>query len=1315
MGFWDFIRGRANGAPARPHDESARELNELREQQAATAEILHIISRSPANLQAVLDTLVQSAARLCDSYDAGLLLREGEWLVCGAHRGPIPLDWTRMQIGRGWPAGRAVVDRAPVHIHDLSTAGDEFPEGRQLAERMRFRTIFATPLLRGDQAIGALAIRRKEVRPFTPQQINLVTTFAEQAVIAIENARLMGELRESLQQQTATADVLKVISRSTFDLQVVLDTLVEAAVRLCDADMAQILRPREGGYYLAAGHGFSLEYMESHKTLTFVPGRGSVTGRVLLEGKPVQIPDVLADPEYTNIEPQRLGGYRTHLGVPLLRDAAPIGFLLVSRRTVRPFDSKQIELVTTFADQAVIAIENTRLFDEVQARTRELSESLEQQTATSEVLRVISSSPGDLQAVFEAMLEKATRICGAKFGNLFLREGTSFRAVALHGPPTDYVHWYRRDPVLNEGEIAGTPLGRVADSREVLQIADLREEQAYVDKNPRIVAMVESAGARTIIGVPMLKEANLVGVFFIYRQEVRPFTQKEIALLTSFASQAVIAIENTRLLNELRESLQQQTATADVLKVISRSTFNLQTVLDTLVESAARLCEADMVVVGRPRGAHFHFEATFGASPEYQEFVASHPATIDRGTGTGRTLVEGKITHIADVLADTEYTYREAQKIGHYRTLLAVPLLREGTPIGVISLQRKAVRPFTDKQVELVTTFADQAAIAIENTRLLNELRESLQQQTATADVLKVISRSAFDLQTVLDTLVESAARLCGADLAAISRPKGAFVEHLTSYGYTPEHSQFMKSHPWPAHRGSVSGRCLIEGRIVHIPDIQADPDYTLADKERFNVRTILGVPLMREGAAIGVIVLQRSTVRPFSEKQVGLAATFADQAVIAIENARLFDEVQARTRELAQSVEELRALSEVGQAITSTLDVEGVLTTIVTKAVQLSGTDAGAIYTFDEKLQEFRLRATHGMDEGMIAEIRHRRIGADETAIGQAAAERRVLQIPDLLNESSSRVLDIIVRAGYRAVLFVPLLRSDQIIGALVVRRKKPGEFPRGTIELLRTFADQSVLAIQNARLFGEIEQKSCELELASKHKSQFLANMSHELRTPLNAILGYTELILDNVYGETPTKMHTVLQRIETNGKHLLGLINDVLDLSKIEAGQLTLALAPYSLRDVVHSVYSAVEPLAADKKLAFKIDVERDMPGGYGDERRLTQVLLNLVGNAIKFTDQGEIAIRASSANGTFRVAVRDTGPGISETDQQKLFQEFQQADNSITKKKGGTGLGLAISKRIIEMHGGHVSLESTIGQGSTFSFTLPIIVQERARPA
>jgi signal transduction histidine kinase len=508
-----------------------------------------------------------------------------------------------------------------------------------------------------------------------------------------------------------------------------------------------------------------------------------------------------------------------------------------------------------------------------------------------------------------------------------------------------------------------------------------------------------------------------------------------------------------------------------------------------------------------------------------------------------------------------------------------------------------------------------------------------------------------------------------------------------------------------------VCGRAAVEGRVVHVSDVLADPDYTRHDVQKIaGYRAALGVPLLREGKVVGVIFLSRTKPQQFTDKQVELVTTFADQAVIAIENVRLFDEVQARTRELSQSVGELLALGEVSQAINSTLDVETVLTTIVVKAAQLSATEAGAIYTFDESRQRFLLRATHGMDEVMIATIQDHGIRVGETAIGKAVAERSPIQIADTLKDRSL-VLDIIMQAGFRALLAVPLLRPDQIIGALVVRRKEPGEFPEHTVKLLQTFAEQSVLTIQNARLFREIENKSRELAEASQHKSKFLANMRHELRTPLNAILGYTELMTDGAYGEPSEKMMGVLKRLEANGRHLLGLINDVLDLSKIEAGQLVLELSDYSIQDIAQTVRSTLEPLAADKKLAFKLDLSPELPSGHGDGRRLTQVLINLVGNAIKFTDAGEVVIKAEANNGSFHVSVRDTGPGISAADQAKLFQEFQQADNAITRKKGGTGLGLAISKRIIEMHGGKIWVESQLGQGSTFTFTLPVMVERQ----
>jgi signal transduction histidine kinase len=612
----------------------------------------------------------------------------------------------------------------------------------------------------------------------------------------------------------------------------------------------------------------------------------------------------------------------------------------------------------------------------------------------------------------------------------------------------------------------------------------------------------------------------------------------------------VIAIENTRLLNELRqrtddlaESLQQQTATADVLKVISRSAFDLQTVLDTLTQSAARLCDADMAAITRDDGSGFRHVTNFGFPPDWVEFNKTIRMLPGRGSVVGRALLEAKTVQVADVFADPDYTYQEPAKKAGYRTFVGVPLMREGHPIGVLTMGRRTVAPFTDKQLELVSTFADQAVIAIENVRLFDEvqartdeLSEALQQQTATADVLKVISRSAFDLRTVLDTLLRSAGRLCDADMGTIAQKKGNQFYRSVAYGFPTAFLEYVKEMPVEAARNTGTGRALVEGRVVHIADVHADPEFDWPEAQKLGgFRTMLGVPMLRDGVPVGVLTLTRADVRPFTDKQIELVSTFADQAAIAIENVRLFDEIQDKSRQLAE----------------------------------------------------------------------------------------------------------------------------------------------------------------------------------ASQHKSQFLANMSHELRTPLNAILGYTELIVDGIYGAPSEKMQGVLRRIEANGRHLLGLINDVLDLSKIEAGQLVLSLDNYSLKDLVHTVFSAVEPLATEKNLAFKVDVPLNLPAGRADERRLTQVLLNLVGNAIKFTDHGEVRITATSENGCFELSVRDTGPGISRADQGKLFQEFQQADNSTTKAKGGTGLGLAISRRIVEMHGGRIWVESEPGRGSTFSLTLPIRVEHQAR--
>jgi signal transduction histidine kinase len=481
----------------------------------------------------------------------------------------------------------------------------------------------------------------------------------------------------------------------------------------------------------------------------------------------------------------------------------------------------------------------------------------------------------------------------------------------------------------------------------------------------------------------------------------------------------------------------------------------------------------------------------------------------------------------------------------------------------------------------------------------------------------------------------------------------------------------------------------------------------------QYGHRAALAVPLLRENAAIGAILVRRREARSFSDNQAALLKTFADQAVIAIENVRLFKELEARTTQLTRSVDELTALGEVSRALSSTLDLETVLSTIVSRANQLAGTDACSVFEYDEISEEFHVRATNNLDEEVVAVARRTPIRRGEGVLGRMAVTREPVQIPDVEQEGAYRgpLRDVLLRTGTRALLAIPLLREDHLVGGLTVNKKTPGEFVPEVVDLLKTFATQSALAIQNARLFREIEDKGRQLEIASKHKSQFLANMSHELRTPLNAIIGYTELMADNIYGEVPERMREVLERVDKSGRHLLGLINDILDLSKIEAGQLVLTLTPYSMESVVQTATTAVGSLAAEKKLGLEVAVADDLPLGHADERRLTQVLLNLVGNALKFTEAGKVVVRAGATGDAFVVSVADTGPGIAERDREKIFEEFQQADTTRARAKGGTGLGLAISRRIVEMHGGRLWVESTLGEGSTFSFTVPVRVEQQ----
>jgi GAF domain-containing protein len=1337
--------------------QRTNDLSESLEQQTATSEVLKVISSSPGELEPVFQAMLANATRICKAKFGTLALCEGDALRAVALHGGREdyADQRRrnpvFRPAPNVPVMRAVRTKQVQHVADMLTEQAYIDRDKAIVTMVETggaRTFLAVPMLKEDEAVGVIILYRQEVRPFTDRQIELVRNFAAQAVIAIENTRLLNELRqrttdltESLEQQTATSEVLNVINTSPTDTQPVFNTIIQSAVRLCGAQFGVIHR-FDGECLHVVAHDVTPEVLEILKrTYPMRPVRSQASGRAMLDRAVVEIQDVREDPTYDHAM-AAAGHWRSLLAVPMLRvDGNAIGTIVVQRSAPGPFASRLIEMLQNFAAQAVIAIENTRLLNE-------LRQSLEQQTATAQVLSVISSSPGNLEPVFEAMLEKAARVCDANFGVLELCEDGGFRMAALHNPPPAYSEARRRAPVMHPGPLS--PPARVAATKQLLHVADLAEEAAYKEGDPAAVRFVKMAGVRTLLVVPMLKEKELIGEISVYRQEVHPFTDKQIELVQNFAAQAVIAIENTRLLNELRESLEQQTATSEVLRVISSSPGRLEPVFDAMLENAVRICEAHSGTLVLREDDGFRVVALHGAPAAFSEARSRQPIIrFEPGHHINRLVQTKGVVHIPDLAAETAAAPQLAKFAGA-RTLLSVPMLKDNEVVGAFGIYRQEVRPFTDKQIAVIESFAAQAVIAIENTRLLNELRESLEQQTATAEVLSVISSSPGELEPVFETLLANAVRICGAKFGMLFLPEGDDRYRIVAlHGAPPAFAESRRREPVIGlNPATTLGRVAATKQVVQVEDIRADPAYT-GDPTRSSLldlsgaRTMLNVPMLKDDELVGQIAIYRQEVRPFSDKQIELVQNFAAQAVIAIENTRLLNELresldrQTATADILRVIagtpeDSKRALDTIAETAVRMFDAANVnFRRIEDDVLRIVGAAGPTIISVREVLRDLPLEPT---DLAVRCFFDNRQISIED---------RRVA----LANERGE-IARVLRNLPVRSQAFTPLSRQEEAIGVMIVTRGEVRPFERDELDLMTGFADQAVIAIENARLLSELRQRTDDLSkslddlrtaqdrLVQTQKlaslGQLTAGIAHEIKNPLNFVNNFSgvsvELIdeLQDALRDAPLTekareeinelsdtLRDNLNKIVQHGKRADSIVKNMLLHSREGSGERRSVNVNAIVEESLNLAYHG----ARAETQGFNVTLERSFDPTAGEvdvfPQEITRVLLNLISNGFYAATkrQGQesgngfdptIMAATKSLGDCVEIRIRDNGTGIPPEVREKMFNPFYT-----TKPAGeGTGLGLSISHDIIvKQHSGSIEVDTEPGQFTEFRIILP----------